>query len=133
MRVLIADDQKGVGISLAALVRACNHDVVEVVGSGYEAIQAYARHRPDLVLMDYFMPRLNGATACRHILSRDPLASVILVSGAARSDDLTHAGAVAVLSKPVDLCELERLLNSHKALKCRPAPSPLAVKVEHHA
>ena len=69
MRVLIADDQKGVGTSLAALVTECEHEVVEVVGSGFEAIQAYHRLRPDVVLMDYYMPRLNGATACRNTLS----------------------------------------------------------------
>ena len=47
MRVLIADDQKGVGSTLAAMVTDCEHEVVEVVGSGFDAIQAYDRHRPD--------------------------------------------------------------------------------------
>ncbi len=120
--MLIADDEKGVGTSLAALVRECQHEVVEVVGSGFEAIQAYHRHHPDVVLMDYYMPRLNGATACRNILSIDPAASVILVSGAARSQDLTHAGAIAVLSKPVDLDRLENLLNARNQSQT-PAPT----------
>ena len=103
MRVLIADDQKTVGTTLAALVTQCGHDVVEVVGSGLEAIQAYTRHQPDVVLMDYFMPRLNGATACRNILARDPRARIILVSGAALTPEITEAGAIAILSKPVRL------------------------------
>ena len=90
MRVLIADDQKGVGSTLAAMVSNCDHEVVEVVSSGFDAIQAYHRHRPDLVLMDYYMPHLNGATACRNILSRDPTASVVLVSGVAGAEDLGH-------------------------------------------
>lgn len=121
MRVLIADDQKGVGTSLAALVRECNHEVVEIVGSGFEAIRAYHRHHPDVVLMDYYMPRLNGATACRYILSMDPAASVILVSGAVRAQDLTHVGAIAVLSKPVDLDQLQNLLKASPS-KDRPRP-----------
>jgi two-component system chemotaxis response regulator CheY len=103
MRVLIADDQKTVGTTLAALVTQCGHDVVEVVGSGLEAIQAYTRHQPDVVLMDYWMPRLNGATACRNILARDPNAKIILVSGAALTPEITEAGAIAILSKPVGL------------------------------
>ena len=70
--MLIADDQKRVGNNLAALVEKSQHEVVEVVGTGLEAIHAYTRHRPDVVLMDYSMPRLNGATACRIILARDP-------------------------------------------------------------
>src|SRR5438128_6846748 len=66
MRVLIADDQKKVGKSLAELVSFCNHQIVGVVGSGLEAIQAYTQHHPDLVLMDYRMPKLNGTTALRN-------------------------------------------------------------------
>jgi two-component system chemotaxis response regulator CheY len=113
MRVLIADDNKGVGTSLAALVRECHHEVIEIVGSGYDAIQAYHKHRPDVVLMDYYMPRLNGATACRNILARDPAANVILVSACAQTKDLVASGAIAILSKPVDLDKLESLLNAH--------------------
>jgi CheY-like chemotaxis protein len=112
MRVLIADDQKGVGSTLAALVAECDHEVVEVVGSGYDAIQAYHRLRPDVVLMDYCMPRLNGATACRNILSRYPGANVILVSGVVEAEEISHSGATAVLSKPIDLAKLKILLGA---------------------
>ena len=111
MRVLIADDQRTVGTSLADLVRSCNHEIVGVVGSGLEAIQAYTRHHPDLVLMDYWMPKLNGATACRNILAKDPTARVILVSAWSPSDDATQSGALAILPKPVDLDRLEATLS----------------------
>jgi two-component system chemotaxis response regulator CheY len=110
MRVLIADDQKSVGTSLADLVELCNHEVVEVVGSGLEAIQAYTRHQPDVVLMDYWMPKLNGATACRNILAKDPRAKIILVSGWSPSDDVCVTGAVTILAKPVRLERLEAVL-----------------------
>ena len=106
MRVLVADDQKSVGTTLAALVVSCGHEVVEVVASGLEAIHAYTRHQPDVVLMDYRMPRLNGATACRHILSTNPNARIILVSGIDLTSDLADSGAIAILKKPV---KLERL------------------------
>ena len=95
MRVLIADDQKSVGTSLAELVRLCHHEVVEVVASGLEAIQAYGRHKPDVVLMDYQMPKLNGATACRNIMAKYPEARVILVSGS--SKEIAGSGALALL------------------------------------
>jgi two-component system response regulator MprA len=104
MRVLIADDQKSVGTSLAELVQRCQHEVVEVVGSGLEAIQAYGRHRPDAVLMDYQMPKLNGATACRNIVAKYPDARVILVSGSPK--EIGGSGAVALLIKPVRLDQL---------------------------
>jgi two-component system, chemotaxis family, chemotaxis protein CheY len=106
MRVLIADDEKGAGTTLAALVERCGHEVLQVVGTGWEAIQAYSRLKPDVVLMDFSMPRLNGATASRMILSKDPDAKIILVSGAARIAQLDGIGVVAILPKPVDLDKL---------------------------
>jgi two-component system chemotaxis response regulator CheY len=112
MRVLIADDQKSVGTTLATLVCHCNHEVVEVVGSGLEAIQAYTRHNPDVVLMDYWMSKLNGATACRNILAKYPTARVILVSAWAPANQLCDSGAVSLLSKPVDIERLEEALNA---------------------
>lgn len=106
MRVLIADDQKSVGHTIAALVTQCGHEVVEVVSSGLEAIQAYGRHTPDVVLMDYWMPRLNGATACRNILAKYPAARIILISGTSIAQEITDPGALAVLKKPVALEEI---------------------------
>ena len=117
MRVLIADDQKSVGTSLADLVRLCQHEVVEVVSSGLDAIQAYDRHRPDVVLMDYQMPKLNGATACRNIMAKYPGARVILVSGLL-PDNLADSGAKAILPKPVSLKQL------YEALYEAAPPSP---------
>ena len=122
MRVLIADDQRDVGRSLADLVRYCNHDIVAVVGSGLEAIQAYTRYHPDLVLMDYRMPKFNGATACRNILSKDPLARIILVTGWSPSDEAGASGAIAILPKPVDFERLNATLQS--VAQMLPVPSP---------
>lgn len=112
MRVLIADDQRDVGTSLAELVRLCNHEIVAVVGSGLEAIQAYNRLHPDVVLMDYWMPKLNGATACRNILAKDPTARVILISAWSPSDEAGASGALAILPKPIDLARLDAVLNA---------------------
>ena len=111
MRVLIADDQRSVGTSLAALVGHCQQEVVQVVGSGLEAIQAFDHHTPDLVLMDYRMPKLNGATACRNILAKNPAALVILISAWIPGFDLaTESGAIALLPKPIDLEHLRSAL-----------------------
>ncbi len=112
MRVLIAEDEKSVGIALANLVSHCQHEVVGVVASGLEAIKAYTIHQPDVVLMDYRMAKLNGSTACRTILARDPAARIILVSGWSSVIDLRDAGAIAILPKPVRLKHLEEALNA---------------------
>jgi DNA-binding NarL/FixJ family response regulator len=111
MRVLVVDDQPHVGDTLALLVAASRHQVVEVVGSGAAAIRAYHRHRPDIVLMDFSMARLNGGTACRYLLAEDPDARVVFVSSRPVAD-LVNAGAIAILQKPVGLDQIEELLNS---------------------
>jgi CheY-like chemotaxis protein len=121
MRVLIADDQRSVATSLAALVAHCQHQVVQVVASGLEAIQAFDHHRPDLVLMDYRMPKLNGATACRNILAKDSAALVILISAWTPGYDLAaESGAIALLPKPLDLQHLkDALANAERMLPLR--------------
>src|SRR5438874_12931398 len=110
MRVLIADDQPGVGNTVALLVNAAKHHVVKVVNSGAAAIRAYHTYKPDAVLLDYSMARLNGGTACRYILTEDPGARIVFVSSRPKTD-LEDIGAIAILQKPVDLEDLEELLN----------------------
>jgi two-component system, chemotaxis family, chemotaxis protein CheY len=106
VRVLIADDQRSVSTVLATMVQRCGHEVVQVVSTGMEAIQAYSRHHPDVVLMDYSMPRLNGATACRNILAKDPQARIILISGLEVEKEVSDSGAFRVLRKPVGMEQL---------------------------
>src|SRR5437763_9015051 len=111
MRVLIADDQPSVGSTMALLVSAAKHHVVKVVSSGAEAIRAYHTYKPDVVLMDYSMARLNGGTACRYILTEDPGARIVFVSSRPAAE-LADIGAVAILPKPDDVKELEGLLSN---------------------
>jgi CheY-like chemotaxis protein len=106
VRVLIADDERNVGQTLAAFVQRCGHEVVDVVASGLAAIQAYSREKPDVVLMDYSMPQLNGATACRMIMSKDPDARIIIVTGRPNLQAIRDSGARSILAKPVDLDRL---------------------------
>jgi DNA-binding NarL/FixJ family response regulator len=106
VHVLIADSQRDLGGSLAVLVEKCGHEVLAVVGSGLEAIQAHARLRPDVVLMEYSLPRFNGAIASRIILAKDPNMKIIIFSAAAPAIDLASAGVVAILRKPVGLDKL---------------------------
>ena len=113
MRVLIADDEKSFSTVLAALVHSCGHEVVSVVHSGLDAIRSYRLHKPDVVLMDFAMARLNGLTACRNILSDDPDGCVLFLSGLSERTELTpeSSGALAVLQKPITRMRLEQVLN----------------------
>ena len=113
MRVLIVDDDKVFARLLAQLVGVCQHEVVDVVSSGLEAIRSYQKNKPDVVLMDFDMEKLNGLTACRNILSHDPAARVVFVTGIASEMDLSpaYSGAIAVLSKPIAVQQLKELFD----------------------
>jgi len=85
------------------------------VHSGLDAIRSYRVHHPDIVLMDFAMAKLNGLTACRHILSNDPDGCVLFLSGSGLGEHSGLApessGAVAVLQKPINRARLEDVLN----------------------
>ena len=112
MRVLIADDERCFATSFAALLQSWQHEVVDVVFSGLAAIRSYHRTRPDVVLLDYNMAKLNGLTACRNILSSDPDGRIVFLTGIGEAADLAPnaSGAVRVLQKPIKSEQLQELL-----------------------
>ena len=111
--ILMVDDEQVVRRSTARLLRQAGHRVLEAPG-GKEAAQMYleAEPRPDLVLLDLDMPYLNGEQTQRLILSIDPKARVLFMSG---HDDFTRespigpARAAAYLRKP---CSVDHLLST---------------------
>ena len=84
-------------------------EVVASVASGDEAPGVCGRLEPDVVLMDYRMPGLNGAEATRAVLAAAPQARVVCLTASltrAEQAQLFAAGAVACLTKDEDLDEI---------------------------
>lgn len=109
-RILIADDDRKFAEMLqAALSLHEDFEVVAIVGDGAEAVVCATELRPQLVLMDVGMPKLDGIEATRRIreLSNPPL--VILITGEnprATGENAYDAGAAAYLLKSRDLPNL---------------------------
>jgi DNA-binding NarL/FixJ family response regulator len=106
IRVLLADDHPMVRAALASFFDAV--DDVEVIGvaeDGRAAVELTPTLRPDVVLMDYSMPKMNGAEATRRIVSEWPQVRVVGLSmhGAELGEQMVEAGAVCCLSKGADL------------------------------
>jgi CheY-like chemotaxis protein len=124
MRVLIADDDREMVEVLAEYVKECGHEVVACVTSGgLSVIQSFARHEPDVVLLDIIMPRFNGLTVCHALLSRNPDAKVIFVSGQVdgKHPFVSGCGASGYLQKPVSLSELRDALDALDPVAANPA------------
>ena len=84
-------------------------DVVASVASGDKAPPLVAELKPDVVLMDYRMPGLNGAEATRAVLAAYPDTRVVCLSAsvtAAEVEEVKRAGAVACVTKDQDFDRL---------------------------
>ena len=79
MSILIADDNEQMRRMIKALVSDLTETIYEC-SDGAEAVAAYAEHRPDWVLMDIKMKRLDGLSAARQIRSRFPDARIVIVT-----------------------------------------------------
>src|SRR5829696_108153 len=113
MRILIADDDRDLADVLAEFVRECNHEVVDkVTGGGLAVIQSFARHLPDLVLLDIMMPRFNGITVSHALKSRKPETKIVFMSGKVEGDHpfIAQCGASGYLHKPVRFEALREML-----------------------
>jgi DNA-binding NarL/FixJ family response regulator len=81
VRVLIADDHPLVRSGLRLLLeREGEFQVVAEAADGYEAIDLAALHKPDVILLDVGMPRLNGPDAALSISQKVPSARIVMVS-----------------------------------------------------
>jgi len=81
MRVLIVDDDALVRASLKTLLEVDSDVNVIAQGSnGYEAVELYKHHQPDIVLMDIRMDGLNGIDAAQHILKLDADAKILFLT-----------------------------------------------------
>ncbi|HZS06069.1 MAG TPA: response regulator [Blastocatellia bacterium] len=88
--------------------------IANEAATGREAIQAYQRFKPDLVLMDIVMPDLEGVEAVRLICETDPGARVIMMSSLSYQDKVAEAmaaGARDFIPKPVTGDQLREAIN----------------------
>jgi two-component system response regulator DesR len=110
IRVVLVEDNKVFREALELLLGL--RDDIEVVASvadGSEAVPACREHRPDVVVMDYRLPGLDGVQATRAVRAACPEASVVVLTASANlreMDALREAGAVACLTKDTDLEEI---------------------------
>ncbi|NTW01561.1 MAG: response regulator [Oscillochloris sp.] len=112
-RILIAEDNDLVSLTLEEQLKGLGYDVVGIARNGTEAITLANRLKPDLIMMDIRMPEMEGTEAAARI--RDQMAVPIIMLTAYADKDTVRkaeaAGALAYLVKPVNENELPPAIN----------------------
>jgi two-component system, NarL family, response regulator len=110
IRLLIVDDHFVVRIGLtSALNLEPDMQVVAEAKNGREAVALYEQHNPDVVVMDYQLPELNGAEATAAIRAKHPEARIIMLSVYKGEEDVhraVQAGVAGYLPKSAEPREL---------------------------
>lgn len=119
IRVLIVDDHSVVREGLRAFLELqAGLDVVGEAADGEEAIEAGARLRPDVILMDLVMPQLGGVAAMRRLREQVPGARIIVLTSFLDDDKLLpalRAGAAGYLLKNAEPHEIARAVRAAHA------------------
>lgn len=116
MKILIIEDDESVA-ELLVKVLSPRYDVF-VARDGVEGVEKFITEKPDLVLMDIELPKMNGVNATKEIKKIDPNAKVIVITAYAvqRGQEALDGGAMEVISKPFRikylLEKLEKALES---------------------
>ncbi|MFC4403067.1 response regulator [Gracilibacillus xinjiangensis] len=101
--VLIADDSTFMRKWLKQIIEKHPYKVIGEAKNGLEAVMQYQKLRPNIILMDIVMPKVNGLDALRKIIELDPCANVIISSSLATKNNVTSAlqyGAKDFIVKP---------------------------------
>ncbi len=107
-RVVIAEDEALIRMDLAEMLAEEGYDVVAAVEDGEQAVARTEELRPDLVVMDIKMPRLDGIAAAERIASQR-IAPVVMLTAFSQRDLVERArdaGAMAYLVKPFTKSDL---------------------------
>jgi DNA-binding NarL/FixJ family response regulator len=110
IHVLLVEDNQVFSEALELLLGLQEDiEVVGAVGEGQKAVEAVLEHSPDVIVMDYRLPGIDGVQATRAVRAAAPAVAVVCLTASANLrevDALYEAGAVACLSKDQELDEI---------------------------
>lgn len=114
--ILSADDEPLTLLTRQAILERSGYEVLSAA-DGCEALDIFAAHYVDLAILDYQMPRLDGAAVAREMKRLRPRLPILMVSGLLVEDDVKECVDSLFIkgqNPKLLLCEMERLLASSK-------------------
>jgi excisionase family DNA binding protein len=121
-RVLIVDDDDEIVELIVEVLERDGRFEVKTASSGYEAGMATQRFRPELILLDYMLPDVNGNVVCQTIRRNPEFENIkiIIVSGVVKEDEIAQllkSGAEDFIKKPFNITELTDKITSVLQIK----------------
>ena len=113
LSVLIIEDEAILAKNIATYLRRLNYEVRHVE-DGEAGLAAIESQRPDVVILDYNLPGMDGLELANRIAKIDPLIKVIMATGHGNEEiavDAMKAGAYDYLTKPLVLGKLKLVLD----------------------
>lgn len=109
-RILLVDDSETSLMMARMILSKANYDIL-VAKDGQQGVETAARERPDLVLLDVVMPRMNGFEACAALKAQPETAGIPVIMVTTRGEGESvesgfSAGAADYVTKPVNGLEL---------------------------
>lgn len=109
-RILVADDDQDLNDLVTMKLEAAGHEVVSVV-DGESALSRALSDKPDLIVLDWMLPRRNGLEVCREVRSDPGLSGtrILMLTARAQEVDVERAfaaGAEEYITKPFSPREL---------------------------
>ena len=107
-KILVVDDEAAIRQILSTRLSMGGYDVA-VASNGQEALQIFADERPDLVVLDVMMPKIDGLTVCRELRKTSDVPIIMLTALGEIADRIVglEMGADDYISKPFSPKELE--------------------------
>jgi response regulator NasT len=108
LRVVVAEDEALIRLDLVEMLTESGYEVVGQAGDGETAIELTEKEKPDLVVMDVKMPKLDGISAAERI-AKQRIAPVVILTAFSQRDLVERArdaGAMAYLTKPFTIEDL---------------------------
>ena len=116
-KVLVVDDDTEIVELITDILTRDGRYEIRTASSGYEAGMVTQMFHPDLILLDYMLPDVNGNVVCQTIRNNPEFENtrIIIVSGVIKQeeiDQLLKSGAESFIRKPFDIAELTEKVNS---------------------
>jgi two-component system, OmpR family, response regulator len=106
-RILLVDDDAAARQSIKLLLQIDRHDVIEAK-SGHEALELFDHGTVDLVIIDYFMPQMEGSKLAEHLKLAAPSMPILMVTAYVEKLVDCHNPVDAILPKPFGIADLRQ-------------------------